>query len=410
MDVITIIYLVYTFIAFYFLFLFVLIYVPNRSRFHERIPLTKEYSLSLVIPCFNGSDTIGRTIEDLLHTTYAGLQKIYVVDDCSTDTSYEIIQSYAKKYPGKVVALQTPQNTGKASGAKNYGARFVKTELIGFTDDDSFVMPHALEPMMGYFDDGRVGAVTSTVLVHEPKTFMQKLQSLEYRTIAFSRKLLEFIDSIYVTPGPLAIYRKTAFDDVGGFDESNLTEDIEITWHMNYNGWLIKMSTHSPVFSVAPATIKPWFVQRIRWNVGGIQTIRKYQAMAMQKGMLGRFIWPFFVFSWVLGLFGFGFLLYRWGQTIALRILSTSYSIQAQTALVTLQDITIVPNVLLFFGIALLIMGLLFTYIGFFHIREGAFKNPLGIYFLMYSFVYLLMYPPLLIVSIYKYMKGYSSW
>ena len=137
--------------------------------------------------------------------------------------------------------------------------------------------------MIGFFDDSKVGAVTSTVLVRNRNNFILKLQSIEYKVIKFSRKLLEFLDSIYVTPGPLAIYRKSAFDKVKGFDENNLTEDIEITWHLQLKGYKIKMSVPSRVYCVSPTRIKEWINQRNRWNIGGLQTVSKYRKNFLKK-------------------------------------------------------------------------------------------------------------------------------
>jgi len=98
MDFITIVFLVYTFIALYFFFLFLLIYIQNKNEFFYYPKAKKNYSLSIVVPCYNEEKDIGGTIESLLKIGYKGLKKIIVVDDCSTDDSYRIMKEYAKKY------------------------------------------------------------------------------------------------------------------------------------------------------------------------------------------------------------------------------------------------------------------------------------------------------------------------
>ena len=350
LDFLTVLYLIYFFIAMYFLFFFALIYIPHRNQMFIFPKLTKHYSLSIVVPCYNEEESIGRTIQALLNLDYKGLKKIIVVDDGSTDDSYNIIRKFAKKY-SRVMAVQTPKNTGNAAVAKNYGAKFVKTDLIGFTDADSLPAVESVGRMIGFFDKENVGAVTSLVLVKKRNNFLEKVQAIEYEVIAFTRKLLGFVGAIYVTPGPLAIYRKEVFDKVKGFDESNLTEDIEITWHIVHEGYTVEMCISSKVFTFVPNTFKAWFKQRTRWNVGGIQTIVKYKKAFLKKGILGNFILPFFVLSWILGFVGIAILLYRLLRTIAIRYLSTLYSIQAQTAILNLQDINLTPSVLVFFGL-----------------------------------------------------------
>ncbi len=410
MDFITIVFLVYIFITLYFLFLFLLIYFQNKQKFFYYPRAKKNYSLSIVVPCYNEEENIGGTIEALLNSGYKNLKKIIVVDDCSTDNSYKIIKEYAAKY-SKVMAVQTPKNTGKAAGAKNYGAKFVKTELIGFTDADSYPLKGSVTKMIGFFNDSQVGAITSTVLVKNRNKFIEKLQAIEYKVIKFSRKLLEFIDSIYVTPGPLAIYRKTAFEDVGGFDENNLTEDIEITWNLQVHDWKVKMCVPSRVYTIAPDRIKDWLNQRNRWNMGGLQTIFKYKKNFLKKkGMLGIFILPFFILSWVLGLFGIFILVYRIAREVIVDYLSTKYSIGTQTAILTLREINLTPHVIIFLGLTLFLMGLFFTLIALSNVKEKGYKQ-VGVFTLgFYMIFYLLIYPVILIISLTKFLKRKKTW
>ena len=106
--------------------------------------------------------------------------------------------------------------------------------------------------MAGYFDDEKTGAVTTRILVRNRNNFIRKMQAVEYKVIAFTRKMLGFLDSIYVTPGPMALYRKSALIQIKGFDKKNMTEDIEATWHLIYEGYKIKMSFLSKASTVAP--------------------------------------------------------------------------------------------------------------------------------------------------------------
>lgn len=410
MEFLTILYLTYTFIAFYFLSIYILTYIQNRKQIYEIIKPDKIRSLSIIVPCFNEAAAIGKNIEAFLASDYKGLKKLIIVDDCSTDNSYEIIKQYAKKYQ-RVTALRTPKNTGCAAGAKNFGIEYVKTELIGFSDADSLPNKDAITKMVGFFNDSKVGGVTSRVFVNSPKNYLTKAQAIEYKIIAFTRKLLGFLESIYVTTGPLSVYRKKAFDQTGGFDEDNLTEDIELTWHLVSKGWKINMSIPAIVRSYVPTTVRTWFRQRIRWNVGGIQTVAKYRKKFFQCGMLGLFIMPFFIFSWFIGITGLFFLGYRLTKYVMVKFLVAKYSMAAQVALVSMNSFNLNPSILFLFGLSLLTLGLIYTLIALFYSRETGqiIGHPLRDIFI-YSFFYLLMYPPLLIVSFYKYFRGYNTW
>ena len=231
-----------------------------------------------------------------------------------------------KKY-SKVKVLNK-KNSGKADSLNN-ALKIAKGELVVVVDADSFPDVDAIGLMVGYFSDEQVGAVTTRILVRNRNNFIRKMKAVEYKVIAFTRKLLGFLDSIYVTPGPMALSRKSAFLKIKGFDKKNMTEDKQATWHLIHDGNKIKMSFLSKASTVAPDTLKKWFKQRIRWNIGGFQTILKYKHCFFRRGMLGFFILPFFSISLVLGTVGLGLFVYSIFSRIFSSYLFSYYSFAA---------------------------------------------------------------------------------
>jgi len=415
MDFITYVYLGYTFISLYFLFLFILLYLQGKKEMLFTPLLTKKYSISFVVPCYNEESSIGKTIENLVNNGYSNLKKIIVVDDCSMDNSYNLIKEYQKKYPRLVQAVQTPKNTGNAAGAKNYGAQFVKTELIAFTDADSFPEKGSIEKMIGYFDDSEMGVVVGSILVQNRGNFLTKLQYIEYIIIKFSRKLMEFIDVIFVTPGPLVIYRKKIFDKIGGFDDKNMTEDLEITWNIISHGYKVKMNAPARVYTIAPEKWKEWFNQRIRWNVGGYQAMIKYRKRYFDSGMLGFFIMPMFLLYWFISLFGLALVGYRLLTWAISKYLSFSYSAQGNVALIALNEFSFNPDILFFFGIFLFGFSIVFTLLGYFDHKEErknrkGFKKPGFFIMSVYMIVYLALYPVIMVISMYRFFRKKMVW
>jgi len=128
--------------------------------------------------------------------------------------------------------------------------------------------------------------------------------------------------------------------------------------------------------------------------------------------MLGAFVLPFFVFSWFIGVFGIAIILYRVIRIIILNFLSTSMSIQAQTAVLAIHDVNLVPNVLLFMGLVVFFFSLTYTLIAFFSIKEDRtkFKRPGILPITFYIFLYLLIYPIILIISAFKLIVGKKKW
>ena len=125
--------------------------------------------------------------------------------------------------------------------------------------------------------------------------------------------------------------------------------------------------------------------------------------------MLGSFILPFFIFSWFIGIFGLMVLFYRVIRLFIVRYLSTLYSVQAETAILRLSEINLTPNILLFFGLTLVIFSFTFTMLALRHSKEEIIKDGVLNIFI-YMFFYLLSYPLILIISLYKFSRGKSSW
>jgi cellulose synthase/poly-beta-1,6-N-acetylglucosamine synthase-like glycosyltransferase len=161
---------------------------------------------------------------------------------------------------------------------------------------------------------------------------------------------------------------------------------------------------------VTPIRFKHWWNQRVRWNIGGLQTILKYKRFFLRKGMLGAFILPFFVVSLIVGLLGLGIFIYLFLRRIWLFYLSTKLSVVVGAEIIKFSEFNLSLSVLNFFGIALFILGVVFTLIGLTIMQEKELRNKhpfiLGFYFLLY----LSLYPLILITSIYKLARGKYSW
>lgn len=93
MEIVTIIYLVLIFISLYLLFFFVILILKNKDKMFASSNRKRDYEISIVIPCYNEEKSIEETLKTLLKSDYPRLKKIIVVDDCSTDNSYNVIKN-----------------------------------------------------------------------------------------------------------------------------------------------------------------------------------------------------------------------------------------------------------------------------------------------------------------------------
>jgi len=405
MNWLSIVYLIYMFIAIYFFSLFLFIYLMNRNKFFAYKKPQKNLSLSVIIPAYNEEKGIGETILSVLKSNYKNLKEIIVVNDGSTDNTKEIVREIAKKYPK--VKLINKKNTGKADSI-NYILKKIKTDLVAVIDADSYIQKNALRNMVAYFDNPKIGSVTGRILVRNNKKLLERLQAIEYAMIIFTRKLLEFIEGIWVTPGALSVYRTEPLKQVGGFDPKNMTEDVEITWKLLKAGYRIKVAVNAITYTSVPDTKKEWWKQRIRWDIGGIQTLLSYKKQIFKKSPLGYFIIPLFASSMFLGLLGLSIFLYLWIKRLILMYSYNSYAFASNIPLLTSNNLYINVTTLNFFGAIVLILGLSLTLFGLNKINPGVRKSFINL--TAYFLAYLTIHPVILAVSIYKIIRKDIKW
>ncbi|RLJ05580.1 MAG: hypothetical protein DRP13_00210 [Candidatus Aenigmatarchaeota archaeon] len=285
----------------------IILMIENKKGFLEERKPKRLPSASVLIPAYNEEKTIGKTIRSVLGLNYPKNKlEIIVINDGSKDKTGKIAEGFAG-----VKVLHNKKNRGKACSL-NRGLKIAKGELIVCIDADSLVEPDILKKMVGYFKDPKIGAVTPALKVWNPKNFLEKIQYAEYILNIFLRKALAFLDSIHVTPGVFSVYRKDVLEKAGGFDESNLTEDMEIALRIHEMGYKIENNLDAVSYTICPDRWKNLFKQRIRWYRGALQNTIKYRHMLFNPkyGNLGLFLLPmnfitvlaiitvFFVFVW----------------------------------------------------------------------------------------------------------------
>ena len=101
-------------------------------------------AISVIIPVYNAGEFIGECLDSLLNQTFQDFEVI-VVDDCSTDNSVAVVESYAPKFNGRLKIFSTEKNSGGGYIPRNKGLLFSHGEYIYFVDSDDLILNSALE-------------------------------------------------------------------------------------------------------------------------------------------------------------------------------------------------------------------------------------------------------------------------
>jgi glycosyltransferase involved in cell wall biosynthesis len=107
-------------------------------------------NISVVMTTYNGSKFLVAQIESIMAQTRHP-DEVVIVDDCSTDNSYEILQTYQAKYPG---LIRVYQNFSRLGINKNFekAAQLSTGALIFFSDQDDVWNPEKIQTMVDRFD------------------------------------------------------------------------------------------------------------------------------------------------------------------------------------------------------------------------------------------------------------------
>lgn len=106
---------------------------------------TNAPAVSVVIPMYNAERYIGECLDSLLNQTFKNFEVI-IVNDCSSDNSCAVVESYVKSFGGRLRILGNKQNSG-AAASRNNGLMISRGEYIFFMDSDDLLMLDGLERM-----------------------------------------------------------------------------------------------------------------------------------------------------------------------------------------------------------------------------------------------------------------------
>ena len=201
-------------------------------------------TVSVIIPTYNGANTIKSAIESVLGQSGCDLD-IIVVDDGSTDKTEEVVKSYCDK--GLITYLKQ-ENKGSAS-ARNLGIKTANGEYICFLDaDDTFQgnsIPERLTAFKKYPFAGLLCTDFKQMTLDNDKHLIYNEQKSRKTFLEDAMKYAKLVDgNVYVFDkkifyDPLVLRRliwtgtvmipKPVFEDVGRFNETlRIAQDIDL--------------------------------------------------------------------------------------------------------------------------------------------------------------------------------------
>lgn len=190
---------------------------------------------SIVVPLYNKQNYIRKAVQSILDQTFKDFE-IIIVDDCSTDGSFEIAKAIESR---QISFLQHDKNKG-LSAARNTGIRHSQTDFVVFLDADDFWKPSFLQhiyELTQKFPQASLFATSYTEVFPD-----QKLVSPSVNKNDLKPDEMVLLEDFFARNNQQPIYnhsslcvRKSFFETIGYYDEQiNFSEDVDFNIRANY--------------------------------------------------------------------------------------------------------------------------------------------------------------------------------
>lgn len=246
-------------------------------------------AVTVLVAAHNEEAVVADILKALLEVDYPPDRlTIIPVNDRSTDRTREIIDGFAEQHPQIEPFHRIGGKPGKAAALKDAMAR-VSTEVVLIFDADYIPGKALIRQLVAPFFDPEIGAVMGRVVpLNVGKKLLTRLLDLErsggYQVDQQARMNLRMVPQY---GGTVAGIRKSALDEIGGWNENALAEDTDLTYRLLLAGWKTAYENRAECYEEVPERWPVRVRQINRWAKGHNQAMASYLLGTVTCSSLG---------------------------------------------------------------------------------------------------------------------------
>lgn len=235
-------------------------------------------AVTVLVAAHNEEAVVADILKALMEVDYpADRLTVIPVNDRSTDRTREIIDAIADQHPRIEPFHRIGGKPGKAAALKDAMAR-VTTEVVLVFDADYIPGKALIRQLVAPFFDPEIGAVMGRVVpLNVGKKLLTRLLDLErsggYQVDQQARMNLHMVPQY---GGTVAGIRKSALEEVGGWNENALAEDTDLTYRLLLAGWKTVYANRAECYEEVPERWPVRVRQIMRWAKGHNQSMTSY--------------------------------------------------------------------------------------------------------------------------------------
>ncbi len=233
----------------------------------------KNPKVSVLMPAFNAEDYISKAIESILHQSFSDFEFI-IIDDCSTDSTWEIISEYAQK-DSRIVPFRNRENL-KIAATLNRGIEVARGKYIARMDADDWSFPDRLSKQFKFMERNPSVVISGgTMVVCDQDLKFVNLRKYGKKDAEIRKKIFRYSPFCHAT----TIYKTQVAQKIGGYNEKFFAaQDYDFYFRIgrlghfaNLEDQLYKMRTNPNGISLNRAKNQEKFTLYIR-----IKSIMEY--------------------------------------------------------------------------------------------------------------------------------------
>ncbi len=141
--------------------------------------MSMDFKVSIIIPIYNVEPYILECLESVANQTIADKLECILVDDCGTDNSVSVAESFLKSYSGGIhFELLHHQKNGGLSAARNTGVHAAHGEYLYFLDSDDMIIPRCMEILVEIADRHHADVVIGSYATDDNR--MSQFDKIDY--------------------------------------------------------------------------------------------------------------------------------------------------------------------------------------------------------------------------------------
>ncbi|MFD0764791.1 glycosyltransferase family 2 protein [Mucilaginibacter lutimaris] len=279
----------YTFVGYGFLLYFI-IKIKRAFKDKPMLPVVSNDDLptcTLVVAAYNEEHFITQKIANSLQLNYPeGKLKFVFVTDGSSDQTAEIISRFPQ-----IQLLHRPERAGKIA-AVHRAMEYVDTEIVVFTDANTFLNTEAITRICRHYSDKTVGAVAGEkrVQIDESADASAAGEGFYWKYESALKKWDSELYSVVGAAGELFSVRRNLYQDVPA---DTVLDDFMISMLIANQGYRIIYEPEAYALETASENVAEELKRKIRIAAGGIQSILRL------KSLLLPFKFPVLSFQYV---------------------------------------------------------------------------------------------------------------